>query len=149
MKSKIRRVNNIRHAYDYPAENNGWKKYGTPVLGGKTQGIYFDPYVREWDLTFVMFSSFRNGASIVRCESHDGIAWTKPVEVLKGTGAKDWENIVNRASVIQVKHVWYMWYTGQDQHSILQIDGLLGILFEITPVCNVEVNAENEDKGQC
>lgn len=117
IKSKIRRMNSIRHAYDYPSESNGWKKYGTPLLGGKTMGTYFDPYVREWNDRFVMFASFRNGACIVRCESDDGITWTKPVEVLKGTEANDWENIVNRASVIKVNDVWYMWYTGQDAQS--------------------------------
>lgn len=114
IKSRIRRWRSVRQAYRYPPTQDGWIKYGRPVVGHKGHGIYFDPDVKELDGRFVMFVSRRDQNSIVRTESGDGICWTDPVTVLRGTGKKDWEHIVNRATVLRRGDTWYMWYTGQD-----------------------------------
>jgi predicted GH43/DUF377 family glycosyl hydrolase len=147
--NKIRRVNSVRHAYDYPSENGGWRKFSRPVLGEKKEGIYFDPYVREWSNKFVMYVSFRNGGSIVRCDSEDGIFWTHPVEVLKGTGMGDWENVVNRASVIKKDDIWYMWYTGQDTRNskiglAISEDGIHFNRYKDNPVLVPEMQYEQQ-----
>lgn len=120
MKRKIRRIGSAYHAYDYPEESNGWKKYGKPVVGGKDKGIYFDPYVREEDGIFKMYVSFRNEGTIVKCESKNGIKWNDPVTVLCGSGKNNWENQVNRPCVVHIGNIYYMWYTGQDDlHSMI------------------------------
>ena len=44
----VRRALNRRTAYAYSPENDGWIKYGLPVLGGEN-GTFYDPFVRRID----------------------------------------------------------------------------------------------------
>lgn len=113
IKTKIRRFSNIRHTYDYPSEKNGWKKYERNILGGP--GVYFDPYVIKEKDFFAMYVSYRDTNSIVKSNSTDGIHWTKPITVLKGSEDNIWEKKVNRACVVNKDGRYYMWYTGQDE----------------------------------
>lgn len=108
----IRRRQHKKTAYIFRDENDGWEKVPYPVLGNKQDGIFYDPFVRWLDDRFVMYVSNRTNNCIVRCESFDGITWSKPIPVLHGTGNHDWRERVNRASVVYKDGIWYMWYTG-------------------------------------
>lgn len=107
----IRRKNNLKHAYDFPAQRDGWVKYELPLIGGKD--TYFDPYVRQMGDKMVMFVSHRDSGGIVRMESEDGLNWSVPIQVLNGKNGSMWEPIVNRASILKKDERWLMWYTGQ------------------------------------
>ena len=111
VKLDARRVLNRRTAYSYPPENDGWIKYGSQVLGGEN-GTFYDPFVRRVDNRYVMMVSHRNTKSIVRCDSKDGIHWSKPASVLEADEASCWEDRVNRACYWIKDGVWYLWYTG-------------------------------------
>lgn len=112
IKLDVRRILNRRTAYEYPSENNGWKKHGEPILGGEKEGVFYDPFVRKINGNYVMMVSHRNTKSIVRCDSADGIHWSKPVKVLAYSTESGWEDRVNRASFVIKGGVWYLWYTG-------------------------------------
>lgn len=114
IKLDVRRALNRRTAYSYPAENDGWVKYEIPVLGGK-EGTFYDPFVRKINENYVMFVSHRNTKSIVRCDSKDGIHWSKPVSVLEFNEESGWEDRVNRASYWIKDGIWYLWYTGMTE----------------------------------
>lgn len=117
LKLDIRRAVNRRTAYIYPAENDGWVKYSRPLIGGETEGTFYDPFVRRIDGKFIMFVSHRNSKSIVRCESFDGVHWSKPNKILCGNSESIWEKRVNRASFVYKDGCWYLWYTGMDERS--------------------------------
>lgn len=112
--ARLRFINQLV-CYDFPAANNGWKKFDTPIYGSKETGDVFDPFVYLEDSVFVMIVSERKNNSIVRLESNDGITWSLSSTLLnhvKGT----WEHFVNRATVCFKDSVWHMWYTGQSPH---------------------------------
>ena len=48
----------------------------------------------------------------MRCDSKDGIHWSKPASVLEADEASGWEDRVNRACYWVKDGVWYLWYTG-------------------------------------
>lgn len=110
---EIKRFLNQRHRYDFPSENNGWKKVGKkPVYGDESTGTIFDPYVYLEGDTFIMIASERKSGSLIRVESKDGETWGNRQVVLEGV--KDsWEEIVNRGCLIEVNGYWHLWYTGQ------------------------------------
>ena len=110
----VRRALNRRTAYAYSPENDGWIKYGSPILGGES-GTFYDPFVRKIDDHYVMIVSHRNTKSIVRCNSTDGIHWSKPVSVLKANQESGWEDRVNRACYWIKDEMWYLWYTGMNE----------------------------------
>ena len=114
IKLDVRRALNRRTAYDYPPENDGWIKYGSPILGGEA-GTFYDPFVRRIDNHYIMIVSHRNTKSIVRCDSNDGIHWSNPVSVLKPNKESGWEDRVNRACYWIKDGVWYLWYTGMNE----------------------------------
>lgn len=114
IKLDVRRALNRRTAYDYPPENDGWIKYGSPILGGEA-GTFYDPFVRRIDNHYIMMVSHRNTKSIVRCDSNDGIHWSNPVSVLKPNKESGWEDRVNRACYWIKDGVWYLWYTGMNE----------------------------------
>ena len=114
IKLDVRRALNRRTAYDYPPENDGWIKYGSPILGGEA-GTFYDPFVRRIDNHYIMMVSHRNTKSIVRCDSNDGIHWSNPVSVLKPNKESGWEDRVNRACSWIKDGVWYLWYTGMNE----------------------------------
>lgn len=112
---EIRRIKSIHHAYDFSAENAGWHKYEVPVLGGKKEGTYFDPCVIGQEGFFEMYVSHRDTGTIIKCTSEDGVYWTNNVTVLAGQKNSDWEERVNRVSVLKKADICYMWYTGQSE----------------------------------
>lgn len=114
LRLNIRRAINRRTAYAYPPENGGWVKYSDPLIGNKTEGIFYDPFVRQINGKYIMFVSHRNTKSIVRMESIDGIHWSKPVTVLSGNAESSWEQRVSRASFVYRDGYWYLWYTGMN-----------------------------------
>ena len=99
--------------YTYPAENNGWVKYGNkPVLGDSLTGTLFDPYVYLQKDSLIMIVSERRTGNIIRLASIDGVAWSEPITVLSHT-EHTWQHIVNRACVVEADSIWHMYYTGQ------------------------------------
>ena len=110
----VRRALNRKTAYSYPPENDGWVKHGTPVLGGET-GTFYDPFVRKIGNKYIMFVSHRNTKSIVRCDSKDGIRWSKPIPILRFDEESGWEDRVNRACYWLKDGIWYLWYTGMTE----------------------------------
>ena len=62
--------------------HGNWRFFeGNPVIGGQ-YGTCFDPYVMLDNGIFRMWFSWRPQHSIAYCESHDGITWTAPQNVL-------------------------------------------------------------------
>lgn len=91
----------------------GWvKSPKSPVLGGDL-GTCFDISVLKEGDTYRMWFSWRPRKSIALVESHDGIAWSKPVIVLGPNDKTDWEDDINRPVVIKQAGLYRMWYTGQ------------------------------------
>ena len=113
LKFELIRCINQRHRYDFPSENNGWKKVGTrPVYGDDSTGSVFDPYVYLEDNTFIMIASERESGSLIRLESNDGETWENRQVILEGINGS-WDKIVNRGCLIEVNGYWHLWYTGQ------------------------------------
>ncbi len=109
--SRIRVINQLSR-YDFPAENNGWTKYGEPLYGSKETKSVFDPFVYMEGDTFVMVASERKNNSVIRLESSDGFKWAgcqTLLEPIKGT----WERLVNRATIVKRDSIYHMFYTGQ------------------------------------
>lgn len=107
------RERNQKHCYDFPSENNGWKKIGNaPVYGNQSTGTIFDPYVYLEADTFVMCASERATGSLIALHSTDGKQWEKISTMLTGVPGT-WQNIVNRGSVLKHNGIYMMWYTGQ------------------------------------
>jgi len=91
-----------------------WVKYeGGPVLGGGDLGTVFDVFVLKDGENYVMYSSWRPKRSVAVSTSADGINWTYPEIVLRPNAATDWEDDINRPSVLIKDGLYHMWYTGQ------------------------------------
>lgn len=109
--ARIRFINQLSR-YDFPAENNGWTKYGEPLYGSEETKSIFDPFVYMENGTYIMIVSERKNNSIVRLESFDGINWTFAsilMEPVEGT----WEHFVNRATIVVKDSIFHLFYTGQ------------------------------------
>lgn len=113
IKSKFRRIHNMNTAYLYPAENDGWRKYKSPVLGGDKE-TYFDPFVRRIKDKYIMAVSYRNHNTIRIAYSDNGISWSDPLDILAARPGM-WDSIVNRASFVLKGDKYYLWYTGQNE----------------------------------
>ncbi|MCY3019166.1 MAG: family 43 glycosylhydrolase [Planctomycetota bacterium] len=61
-----------------------------------------------------MWFSWRPKKSIALVESTDGVHWSEPVIVLGPNKETDWEEDINRPSVVK-RYGYHMWYTGQAQ----------------------------------
>lgn len=110
----MKRFFNQRHRYDFPSENEGWKKIGTgPVFGDASTGTVFDPFVFAEDNRFIMVVSERSSGNLIRLESFDGVIWNYENTLFTGM-ANTWESVVNRASVLFHDGIYRMWYTGQN-----------------------------------
>ncbi|MDR0871378.1 MAG: family 43 glycosylhydrolase [Planctomycetaceae bacterium] len=93
--------------------STGWVKYeNNPVLGGAELGTCFDISMIQEDGVFKMWFSWRPKKSIAYTESKDGVTWKEPVIVLSPAN-NDWENDLNRPSVLKRDGVYHLWYTGQ------------------------------------
>jgi predicted GH43/DUF377 family glycosyl hydrolase len=104
---------------EIPVETNssccGWGKYAdNPVLGGSF-GVIFDVTLLYEDGIFHMWNSWRATDSIGYSVSADGIHWSAPVVVLAPNPDTDWEELINRPSVVRREDgTYHMWYTGQN-----------------------------------
>lgn len=110
----IRPFNQI-HRFDFPSENNGWKKIGnSPVWGSPKTGTMFDPYVYLDHDIFHMVVSNRDHKSLAILNSVDGIHWDGYKDILKGRDSL-WDNDVNRGCLVFHEGKYYLWYTGQNK----------------------------------
>lgn len=104
---------NQLHCFDYPAENNGWMKYGyRPVWGNCKTGTMFDPYVYYENRLFKMVVSARRTNTIILLESNDGVFWKNEKILLNGQ-ENSWDVVVNRACLVECRGQKYLWYSGQ------------------------------------
>ena len=92
----------------------GWEKFaGNPVMGGK-YGTCFDISVLHERDKYRMWLSWRPKASVALVESHDGIHWSEPPQVVLGPRKETgWEDDINRPYVLKRGNTYHMWYTGQ------------------------------------
>lgn len=97
-----------------PQTRAGWKKYeGNPLIGGGKLGTVFDIAVLHEDGKYRMWGSWRPKGSLALFESKDGIRWSEPEIVFSPNPATEWENDINRSSVLKREDGYHMWYTGQ------------------------------------
>lgn len=108
------RIENQKHSYDFPSENNGWKKYGDSPVYGDGKNVMFDPYCYVKDSCLMMLVSDRSNNVLATVSSSDGIQWGDYKAVLSGVD-DTWENIVNRGCIITKGSITYLYYTGQYQ----------------------------------
>lgn len=137
------------HLNDFPAENNGWKKYRkTPVYGGG-ENVMFDPYCYVENDTINMLVSDRKNSSLIKTKSVDGIHWSDSETLIVGI-PNTWEDIVNRGCLLKHKEQYYLWYTGQfkGKSSIglaISNDGTSFSRMDIpNPIINPEFSFEDE-----
>jgi predicted GH43/DUF377 family glycosyl hydrolase len=91
----------------------GWMKHpGSPVLGGSL-GTCFDLTVLKEGPTYRMWFSWRPKKSLALVESTDGVHWSEPRIVLGPNPGTDWEEDLNRPSVVKREDGYHLWYTGQ------------------------------------
>lgn len=113
IRRRISRQLNQLHRYDFPMENNEWRKYGaTPVIGNKDTGTLFDPYCFVDGDVLCMIVSDRNNGCVSLFVSINGIDWKKERVLLSGINGT-WEQVVNRGCLIERTERHYLWYTGQ------------------------------------
>lgn len=111
---KYERFQNQKHAYDFPAENNGWTKFGNTPVYGEGEKVMFDPYCYVEDSCLIMLLSDRSNHVLATVTSTDGIHWNDYQIVLSGV-ADTWEDRVNRGCIVKCDSIYYLWYTGQYQ----------------------------------
>ncbi len=93
----------------------GWHKYTfNPVLGGNL-GTCFDVTLLQEDGTYRMWFSWRPRKSIALVESRDGRHWGEPQIALGPNSDTEWEDDINRPTVVKRDDGYHMWYTGQAQ----------------------------------
>jgi predicted GH43/DUF377 family glycosyl hydrolase len=90
-----------------------WVKYEEPVLGGGDLGTIFDIFVLKDENQYIMYSSWRPKRSVAVSTSEDGKSWTTPEIVLEPNHETDWEDDINRPSVLIKDGIYHLWYTGQ------------------------------------
>jgi len=94
--------------------NAQWVKYeNNPVLGGRELGTVFDVSVLKVGKEYVMYSSWRPKRSVAVSSSADGMSWTVPEIVLSPNEFTDWEDDINRPSILFKDGIYHLWYTGQ------------------------------------
>lgn len=98
--------------------SGGWKKNPhSPVLGG-AYGTCFDISMLHEEGLYKMYFSWRDRKSIAFTASPDGVHWSEPTECIRWRETeRQWENNINRPSVVRHGGVYHMWYTGQYQRS--------------------------------
>lgn len=115
----------------------GWiKDPHSPVLGGDL-GTCFDLSMLEENGRYKMIFSWRPKKSIALTESVDGIHWSDPVIILSPrVTVQNWENDLNRPSVVKKDGLYHMWYTGQLPGKLPRaIDGRSWIFYATSPDC--------------
>jgi len=103
----------------YPESSTGWVKYeNNPVLGGNMFGVdmgtCFPDLVLHEKGVFRMYFSWRSrNNSLAYTESADGINWSEPVIFFEPNPDTNWEEGINRTSIVKKDGVYHLWYTGQ------------------------------------
>jgi len=93
--------------------SGGWRKCeDNPVLGGELGTCFDVTLLKEADV-YRMWFSWRPRRSLALVESRDGIHWSEPQIVLGPNRQTNWENDINRPSVIKREDGYHLWYTGQ------------------------------------
>lgn len=82
------------------------------VLGSRRLGSIFDPQVLKINNKYYMYVSTRENNSISLSKSDDGIEWSNPTIVFSPSN-DSWDSVVNRANILFVNGIYYMYYTGQ------------------------------------
>jgi len=96
-----------------PQTSGGWRKYeNNPIIGGQ-YGTVFDVAVLREDPVYRMWGSWRAKKSLALFESKDGIHWSEPEIVFSPDASTDWENDINRPTVVKRADGYHLWYTGQ------------------------------------
>ncbi len=96
-----------------PGTAAGWRKSpSNPVLGGDL-GTCFDVTLLKETGQYRMWFSWRPKKAVALTESSDGIHWNTPRIVLGPNRHTDWEEDINRPSVLKCRGQYHMWYTGQ------------------------------------
>lgn len=116
IKSYFRRIESIENhkfAFDFPAENNGWKKFGEGPIYGFGDNTMFDPYCFIEDSVINMIVSDRAKGSLASVKSTDGVNFTNYKLILSGV-PDTWENIVNRGCIVKCDSTYKLYYTGQN-----------------------------------
>jgi len=90
-----------------------WVKHDGPVLGGGDLGTVFDIFVLKDGNQYIMYSSWRPKRSLAVSTSIDGINWSMPEIILSPNNETDWEDDINRPSVLIKDGIYHLWYTGQ------------------------------------
>ncbi|HXQ81241.1 MAG TPA: hypothetical protein VN775_08020 [Opitutaceae bacterium] len=91
----------------------GWVKYeNNPILGGK-YGTCFDIAVLREGGAYRMWVSWRPKRSVALVESRDGIHWSEPPRIVLSPSGTEWEDDVNRPTILRRADGYHMWYTGQ------------------------------------
>lgn len=139
-------IQNHAHAYDFPAENNGWKKFGASPVYGEGENIMFDPYCYVEDDTLKMLVSDRKNGALATVTSTDGVQWNDYELLLSGI-SQTWEDIVNRGCMIKHGDTYMLYYTGQhngESHIGLAMshDGNNFYRYEYNPILRPESNHE-------
>lgn len=96
-----------------PQTSGSWRKYeGNPIIGGQ-YGTVFDVAVLKEGAGYRMWGSWRGKKSLALFESKDGIHWSEPEIVFSPNPNTDWENDINRPTVVKRADGYHLWYTGQ------------------------------------
>ena len=86
-----------------------------PVLGKKTTGNLFDPFVMIHNDIYKMYVSWRSKGIIALSTSKDGFNWSDLKLILNKGETNSWESVVNRGSIVIYDNKFYLWYTGQNK----------------------------------
>lgn len=101
---------------NYSVLKNGFiKKESAIDLYNPNNSTYFDPsvvFLEDLGI-FRMYISDRANKRIISFDSIDGVEWTNFSINLENDPSIEWEQNLNRASVIKIKSKYYMYYTGQ------------------------------------
>ena len=91
----------------------GWVKYeNNPVMGGQ-YGTCFDIAVLRENGMYRMWLSWRPKKSVALVESKNGVHWSEPPRVVLSPAGLEWEDEINRPTVLKRADGYHMWYTGQ------------------------------------
>ena len=92
---------------------SGWYKFeGNPLIGGPDD-FCFDNVVIRFHGRYRMYFSWRTHYAIAYTESEDGLRWGERKIVLLPREDIDWEEDVNRPTIVQQGDKLLMWYSAQ------------------------------------
>lgn len=118
VKHRLRRFINQSHRYDYPVAEVLDCALGSPIALEPVGRTVFDPNIKRNGSILNIVYSDRDHGSIVEASSVDGLTWTGFHTLLGGSGGSSaWDDVVNRASLVEREGHQYLWFTGQNEIS--------------------------------